>query len=89
MVKIGVRSVNLTKRNELVYKRFFNRAGRNGRFSAWVNDMMNQGFTLNSAEALRNLIEEQNKDIEKREKNRDELVKRLRILIDKKKLKNE
>ena len=89
MIKIGIRSVNLTKRNELVYKKFFNRAGRNGRFSAWVNDMMNQGFTLNSAEALRNLIEEQNKDIEKREKNRDELVKRLRILIDKKRLRNE
>ena len=89
MVKIGVRSVNLTKRNELVYKRFFNRAGRNGQFSKWVNDMMNQGFTLNSAEALRNLIEEQNKDLEKRERNRDELVKRLRILIDKKRLKNE
>ena len=89
MIKIGIRSVNLTKRNELVYKRFFNRAGRNGRFSAWVNDMMNQGFTLNSAEALRNLIEEQNKDIEKREKNRDELVKKLRVLVDKKRLKGE
>ena len=89
MIKIGIRSVKLTKRNELVYKILFNRAGRNGRFSAWVNDMMNQGFTLNSAEALRNLIEEQNKDIEKREKNRDELVKRLRILIDKKRLRNE
>ena len=80
---MGQRSINLTKRNELVCKKFFKTKGRRGGFSKWVNDMMNKEFTLDGIEGIRNQMRENSKKIHDMEANQEKLLKKLRILIDK------
>lgn len=77
-------SINLTERNERVKKRFFKDKGRNGRFSAWVNKMMDREFILDPEEAIRYQIRNNNKEISDIESNNEVLLKKLRIVIDKK-----
>jgi len=81
---MGVHSINLSKRNESVYKKFFKTKGRNGMFSAWINDQMNKGFTLDGIEHLKQQLKDNQEGIHKLEEQNEALVKKLRILIDKK-----
>ena len=80
---MGIHSINLTERNEKVYKRFFGEKGRNGRFSSWINDQLNTGFNLSGIEALKQILKENREDIEKKEERNIKLVEKLRLLIDK------
>ena len=78
------RSVNLTKRNEQVCKRFFKQKGRRGGFSKYVNDVMNREFTLDGEESIKNVIRDNKIKIERLEEDQEKLVKKLRVIIDKK-----
>jgi len=78
------RSVNLTERNERVCKRFFKTKGRRGGFSKYVNDVMNREFTLDGEESIKNVIRDNKIKIERLEEDQEKLVKKLRVIIDKK-----
>ena len=88
MTKYHIHSITLSERNESVYKRFFNSSGRNGVFSKWVNDKMNKEFTLNGVEHLKNLLQENTYKQEQLKKEEEELLKKLRVQIDKSEVKN-
>jgi len=78
------RSINLTERNERVCKRFFKTKGRRGGFSKYVNDVMNREFTLDGEESIKNVIRDNKIKIERLEEDQEKLVKKLRVIIDKK-----
>lgn len=79
-----LRSVNLTDRNEKVCDKHFVVQGRNGKFSKWVNDMMDREFYLDPEEAIRQRIRIENNIIKQSQIKIEGLVKKLRIEIDQK-----
>lgn len=83
-----VRSVNLTKRNEKVCNIFFKATGRNGRFSSWVNTMMDREFILDPEEAIRQELRKNTATVEKINDQTETLLKKLRVIIDKKEQKD-
>lgn len=50
---MATHSVNLSARNDRIYRREFNGRGRGGRFSKWVNEVMNREFALGPEECIR------------------------------------
>ena len=71
---VNIHSINLTERNEQIYRIHFGRKGRAGLFSRWINRVMNDEFNLNPVEALNKEIDVLKEDLIKLVEKRNRLI---------------